>query len=109
MFVASNSVMTAGYQKIFSSSPKLGFLAQARSISETLSNGGLPAGIASLGDAHRVVFNAYMNAAVAAFFMLSVVVILTASAREWWSVISGEKAPRSTEVPFEPRAYAAGD
>ena len=101
--------MTAGYQKIFSSSPRLGFLAQARSISETLSSGALPSGIASVGDAHRVIFNAYLNAAVAAFFMLSVIVILTASAHEWWSVVSGAKTARSTEVPFQPRAYAAGD
>jgi hypothetical protein len=29
--------------------------------------------------------------------------------REWWAVLSGSKTARTTEVPFQPRAFAAGD
>ena len=100
--------MTAGTTKIFSADPKLGFLAHARRFGETLASGGLPAGVSSLETARRLIFNDYLDAAVAAFFMISVVVILTESVREWTAVLRGRKPALSTETPFEPVA-AAGD
>ena len=56
-----------------------------------------------------MIANDYLDAAVAAFFLVSVIVIFADSAREWWAVVSGAKAARSSEVPFQPRAFAAGD
>jgi hypothetical protein len=46
---------------------------------------------------------------VAAFFMVSVIVIIAASAREWMAVLGGRKPMQSSEVPFEPRVAVAGD
>jgi carbon starvation protein len=100
--------MTAGALKIFSSDPKLGFLAHARAFTESLAAGTVPRGVASADAARRIIFNDYLDAAVAAFFMISVVVIIAESLREWTSVLSGRKPAVSTEVPFEPLA-AAGD
>jgi carbon starvation protein len=100
--------MTAGYQKIFSADPKLGFLAHAESIGAAIASGMLPASITSVEVARRLIFNDYLNTAVAAFFMVSVVVILAESAREWLAVLRGRKPAISTEVPFEP-AIATGD
>jgi carbon starvation protein len=100
--------MTAGYQKIFSADPKLGFLAHAESIGAAIASGTLPAAIASVDVGRRLIFNDYLNTAVAAFFMVSVVVILAESARDWISVLRGRKPAVSTEVPFEP-AIATGD
>ena len=100
--------MTAGYQKIFSADPKLGFLAHAENIGSAIASGALPASIASVEVARRLIFNDYLNTAVAAFFMVSVVVILAESAREWLAVLRGRKPAVSTEVPFEP-AIATGD
>ena len=40
---------------------------------------------------------------------LSVLVILTESAREWAKVLGGKKPAVSTEVPFEGRVAVAGD
>jgi carbon starvation protein len=101
--------MTAGWIKIFSPDPKLGFLSHARTISDALASGTLPANIKTAADASRVIFNDRLDAAVAAFFMLSVIVIITESAREWLSVVQGRKPAVSSEVPFEPRAAVAGD
>ncbi len=56
---------TAGVLKIFSSDPKIGFLAHARLVSG------------------RLAFNDRLNAAVAGFFLVCVLVILIESAREW--------------------------
>jgi carbon starvation protein len=100
---------TAGAQKIWSASPKLGFLAHARMLEDALASGTLPAGVKSVAAARQMLFNDRLDAAVAGFFLLSVVVILADSAREWSAVLGGRKPARSTEVPFEGRAAVAGD
>jgi carbon starvation protein len=102
--------MSAGAAKIFSADPKLGFLAAARALDGAVAAGTLPPGVKDAATAARMAFNARLDAAVAAFFMLSVVVILGESLREWLRVLAGRKPARTTEVPFEPRtAAAAGD
>jgi carbon starvation protein len=93
--------LTAGWQKIFSANPKLGFLSHARLVRETLARGSLPAGTQSISDASRLILNDRIDAFVAAFFLLSVIVILVASAHEWFTIFSGRKLARSTEIPFE--------
>jgi carbon starvation protein len=93
--------LTAGWQKIFSADPKLGFLSHARLLRDTLAGGALPAGVQSVGDATRMILNDRIDAAVAAFFLISVVVVLFASAYEWFSVLSGRKAAETSEIPFE--------
>ena len=100
---------TAGYLKIFSADPKLGFLAHARFLEEAVTAGLLPPGVASATAAARMTFNDRLDAAVAGFFLVSVLVILADSAREWAAVLGGRKPARSTEVPFEPRTAYAGD
>ena len=99
--------MTAGLEKILSADPKLGFLSHAALVTGTLAGGRLPAGVQTVGDAHRLIVNDYIDAAVAAFFLISVVVILVASAHEWFTVLSGRKRALTTEVPFEPATRAA--
>ncbi|MFL5485079.1 MAG: carbon starvation protein A, partial [Gemmatimonadaceae bacterium] len=99
--------MTAGLEKIVSADPKLGFLSHAAVVTGSLASGRLPAGVQSVGDAHRLIVNDYIDAAVAAFFLISVVVILVASAHEWFTILSGRKAPRTTEVPYEAAPRAA--
>ncbi|HEU4564448.1 MAG TPA: carbon starvation CstA family protein [Gemmatimonadaceae bacterium] len=101
--------LTGGWQKIFSDDPRLGFLAHARALGDAAERGTLPAGVKSVADASRMIFNDRLDAAVAAFFMVSVVVILGASAREWLLVMRGRKPARSTEVPFEAGIATAGD
>jgi carbon starvation protein len=93
--------MTAGWAKIFSDDPRLGFLAHARLLSDQLAGGVLPRGAADATAAARMIFNDRLDAAVAAFFMIAVVVILADSAKEWVAVLRGRKPAVSTEVPFE--------
>src|SRR5436853_184344 len=75
--------MTAGWAKIFSADPRLGFFAHAGVLRVAAAAGTLPAGVKSAGDALRMAFNDYLDAGVAAFFMISVVIILADSIREW--------------------------
>jgi carbon starvation protein len=99
--------MTAGYMKIFSPEPRLGFLSHARSLQDMIDSGNFPASIGTAANAAKLMTNDRLDAAVAAFFMISVIVILVASAIEWYGVISGRKPAVSSEVPYEPRLVAA--
>ena len=91
------ATLTAGYQKVFSPLPALGFLAHARSLANSTNP-----------NAARMIFNDRLDAALALFFMAVVLVVIAASAREWWLVASRRKAPRVNEAPFvETRLDAA--
>src|SRR6266446_1141031 len=90
--------MTAGYQKVFSADPKLGFLAHAA----TLAGSALP-------NAAQLVFNDQLNAVVALFFMAVVAMLVITSAREWWLVLSRRKVAVVHEAPFVPTTLVAGD
>src|SRR5439155_11296595 len=99
--------MTAGWEKIFSADPKLGFLSHARMVADRLAIGALPTGVQNLADAKRLILNDQIDALVAGFFLISVVVILIASGHEWFRVLSGRQIARSTEIPFEQTTRAA--
>ena len=72
--------MTAGWQKVFSADPKLGFLAHAASLAGS-----------TAPNAARLIFNDRLNAVVALFFMAVVAMLVFTSAREWWLVLSRRK------------------
>jgi carbon starvation protein len=99
--------MTAGFEKIYSRDPKLGFLSHRVSIEEALASGRLPAGAQNVADAYRIMRNDWIDAAVAAFFLISVVVVLVASLHEWFAVLSGRRTAVSTEIPYTPSRTAA--
>ena len=104
--------LTAGWQKLFSPNPALGFLSKAAALRRGLANGVLPLG-RTPADVRRLIFNERLDAMVAGAFMLAVVIVLVASAIEWASVLRGRKPARSTEVPADhgsgPRVALARD
>jgi carbon starvation protein len=101
--------MSAGFAKIFSPLPKLGFVAHAHLLEAARAAGTLPPGVKSPGDLGRMIFNDYLDAAVAGFFLVLVVIVIADSARIWIGLIRSGAPGRSTEVPFEPGAMPAGD
>ena len=80
---------TAGLEKIFSADPHLGFLSHARGIRDLLALGQLPPGAANAAAAARLMFNDRLDAAVAAFFLVAVLIVVIESAREWMRVLGG--------------------
>ena len=98
--------MTAGWMKLFDPNPKIGFLSHARWVAEKVAAGELPPGVADAAGAARLIFNDRLDAGVAAFFMISVVVILLDSMREWSAVLGGRKPMVSSEEPYVARATA---
>ena len=101
--------LSGGWIKIFSENPKLGFLSHARMLESAVTSGVLPKGVASADAARQMMFNDRLDAAVAAFFMAAVVVILIESARSWVSILSGRVTAASTEVSFSHRRDFAID
>jgi carbon starvation protein len=101
--------LTGGWMKIFSSNPKLGFLAHAHMLEGFVSSGTLPPGVQSIEAARRMMFNDRLDAAVAGFFMAAVVVILVESIRVWAGILGGRIAPSSTEVSYSPAPGLATD
>ena len=90
--------MTAGWLKVFSPDPKLGFLAQAAAFEGSTNP-----------NAGRIIFNARLDAGVALLFVSIVAVLLATSVWEWWLVLSRRKQPVIHEAPYVRSAYAAGD
>jgi carbon starvation protein len=91
------ATLTAGWQKVFASDPRLGFLSHARIVLSTAPN------------AARLIFNDRLDAALALGFMAVVVLVIAASAREWWLVLARRKVAVVNEAAYVESAYAIGD
>ena len=81
--------MTAGYQKIFSSNVRIGFLAEAADRTRRLAAEGLPG--AESAKLERLIFNDYLDATITAVFMVLVIVVVVDSARVWFSVMNQKR------------------
>ncbi len=98
--------MTAGWMKIFSADPRLGFLAAARDLATKIAAGGPPAQLAQW---HRLVFNNEINAAVTGSFLVLVAIVLVANARVWWQLLAGKSVPVLHEEPYVPVGVATAE
>ena len=85
----ASATLTAAYQKVFSPLPGLGFLSHARSLADSTDP-----------NAASMIFNDNVNAALALFFMLVVLVVIAASAREWYMILSKRQEPKVHESPY---------
>ncbi|HEU0016564.1 MAG TPA: carbon starvation CstA family protein [Longimicrobium sp.] len=101
---------TAGWQKVFSPDPRLGFLSAARGIQGRLAAGELPAGATSIEAARKMLFNNQLDAGVALVFMAVAALVILVSLREWVMLIRKRKPAVMSETPFVPSTLGlAGD
>jgi carbon starvation protein len=91
---------TAGWQKIFSEDPKLGFLAHASALESSIAAGQIAAG--KLAITRTVIFNERLDAVVCAVFLLLVAIVMIDSVRVWSGLLRGRRALISSESPFIP-------
>src|SRR5213595_2021161 len=90
---------SAGYLKIFSADPKLGFLSGAHSLTRTA--GTLTDPIKAAEMARQAAIWQF-DAIVAGFFLLLVFLIVVGSASQWWQLIRGTKPVVLRESEFVP-------
>ena len=94
---------SAGYLKVFSADPRIGFLSGAQSLLREAS------GIADPAKAAELVRQAAVwrfDALVAVFFLVLVLLIVLGSARQWWQLLRGTKRVVLHESEFVPLARA---
>ncbi|XLZ72289.1 carbon starvation CstA family protein [Massilia sp. SR12] len=98
--------LVAGWQKIFDANPKIGFLAHAGKYQAALAEGKVLAPAKSLEQMQQVVFNDYLDAGLAAFFMVVVISVLVFGTR---TALAAWKASRPThnEAPAQYSTAAA--
>jgi carbon starvation protein len=89
---------SAGWEKIFSDQPRLGFLADAARIQTAIDSGKIAA--AKLAEAQTQIFNDRLDAVVCGIFLAMVLLILVDSLRIWYGILSGSRDARVGEAPF---------
>ena len=89
---------SAGWQKIFSPQPRIGFLSHAALLENAIVSGKIAAG--KLAETRTLIFNDRLDAVVSAAFMLLVAIILIDSLRVWYGLLRGTRAGISSESPF---------
>jgi carbon starvation protein len=89
---------TAGWQKIFASDPKLGFLSHANLLDAAIAAGKIVP--AKLAATQTLIFNDRLDAAVCGVFLVLVTVILLDSLRIWFECLIGSRRLKSSETPF---------
>jgi carbon starvation protein len=89
--------MTAGWMKIFSADPRLGFLSAARDFAAKIEAGGTAAQVKQWG---QLLFNNQVNAVVTGTFLVLVAAVVITCARVWWQLLAGKRAPNLREEPY---------
>ncbi|WP_075258042.1 carbon starvation CstA family protein [Herbaspirillum camelliae] len=92
--------LTAGWQKVFDANPRVGFLAHASKYQAALDEGKLLAPAKSIEQMRQVIFNDYVDAGLAAMFMLVVISVLVFGIRTVLKARSAHQ-PSVKEAPYE--------
>ncbi|KVX65128.1 carbon starvation CstA family protein [Burkholderia stagnalis] len=101
--------LTAGWQKVFDANPKVSFLAHAAKLQAAVDEGKVLAPAKSIAQMKRIIFNDYIDAALAGLFIFVVISIAV------YGVLAIQRARREAkptvrETPYEaiPAAQALG-
>src|SRR5690606_7744547 len=94
--------LTASWQKVFSSDPKIGFFAQRAAYQEALEQGQTSMGSAhTVEEMQKVVFNSTVDGVLSILFALLIVTVLVDAIRVWVKALRAEEPLPTTEAPYE--------
>jgi carbon starvation protein len=99
--------MTASYQKIFHTDPRIGFLSAASELSRQIAAGTIAPDRVAFTE--RLIFNNRLDAAVTAVLAVMVLVLLFEAFAEWFRILSGRKQAVLQETPYVATRWAEGD
>ncbi|OYO25734.1 carbon starvation CstA family protein [Janthinobacterium sp. PC23-8] len=92
--------LTAGWQKIFDANPRVGFLAHADKYSAALDAGQLLAPAKSVAQMQQIIFNDYLDAGLAGFFVIVVISVLLFGIRTIMKA-RADSRPSTRETPYQ--------
>jgi len=91
--------LTAGWQKIFDADARVGFVAHAQTFQAALGRGELMTPAKDVAQMRQIIFNDYIDASMAGFFMIVVVAVLVYGMRTVLRA-RGDNQPSTAETPF---------
>src|SRR5690349_21614363 len=97
--------ITAGLEKVFSPNPDVGFISHALKYGEAIAAGQLLAPAKSVAEMTRIVVNDYIDATLAAVFVLVVVATVIYALLDIWKALA---SPQATAVEIGLAGAAAG-
>src|SRR5246500_5213697 len=97
--------ITAGLEKVFSPNPNVGFISHALKYGEAIAAGQLLAPAKSVAEMTRIVVNDYIDATLAAVFVLVVAATVIYALIDIWKALA---SPRATAVEIGLAGAAAG-
>jgi carbon starvation protein len=100
---------TAGWQKIFSDDPRIGFFAQRARYADGIESGQVISPAKTMDDMHTVVTNSTVDGVLIALFLLLVAVVMVNAAVVCVRALRSAVPPPTTEAPYvESRIEAPG-
>jgi carbon starvation protein len=91
---------TAGWQKIFSDNPKIGFFAQRDVYADAIDAGKLLPGATDMDDMHTIVLNNTVDGVIMAIFLLLVLIVLVNCAVVCVRALRATEPLPTTEAPY---------
>ncbi|MFE9390261.1 carbon starvation CstA family protein [Streptomyces sp. NPDC006784] len=99
--------LTASWQKVFSTDPKIGFFQQRADYQEAIDQGKIIAPAKSMDDMHTVVTNSTVDGVLSALFALLVLVVLADAARTCVRAVRDPEGTRMHEAPYRKSTLTA--
>ncbi|MFI8851573.1 carbon starvation CstA family protein [Streptomyces sp. NPDC053499] len=93
--------LTASWQKVFSTDPKVGFFQQRANYQEAIDQGKVIAPAKNMDDMHTVVTNSTVDGVLSALFAILVIVVLADAARTCVRAVRNPESTRMHEAPYE--------
>ncbi len=100
------TTMTASWQKVFSSNPKIGYFEQRSTYQGAIDKGDLVSPATSMDQMHQVVFNSTLNGVLQAVFALLTLTVVASAIPVWVRAFRSGGLP-TTEVPHHPSHLVA--
>ena len=97
--------MTASWQKIFATNPRIGFLSAANAMAAQIAAGKIPA--TKIVETQRLIFNQRLDAAVTALLALMILFLLAEALFQWAVILSKRHAAVLHESPYVATAWMA--
>ena len=97
--------MTASWQKIFATNPRIGFLSAANAMAAQIAAGKIPA--TKIVETQRLIFNQRLDAAVTALLALMILFLLAEALFQWAVILSKRRAAVLHESPYVATAWMA--